>query len=177
MSNVRSALLRVIGDYLDGIGSPRVTVDISVVTDSSAAVYITAPAGLRDEIDEVAIYEALASDDYLSNIDIELEVIDAGEIKDELEGSLTDADSDDDEEEDELAADNLTVLEPGEQREIHLRYLQDTEEEEDEYDDDDIEEDGEYSSYDDGEDVEGVDEYEPTWSDLEEMMRGSDEDY
>lgn len=178
MSNVKESLLHVIGEYLDSIGMSKVKVDIHMITPDSASVYITVPAGFRDEVDEVAIYNDIADDEQLAYIDIELDIIDEGEIKDELEGSIIDPDMDDAEEddEDELAADNLTVLDPDGGREIHLRDLRD--DEEDEYDDDEEEdEDDNYSIYDEDDDIDGIDEYEPTWSDLEEVMRGSDEDY
>ena len=163
--STRSLLLNKIGKFLDtqGIDDDDVTVDIPVITDTSATVYITSKSSCVDDIDEIAMYEYLAQVKGLDNLELEIEVIDPSERDDALEGAAQrdSGDADDEEEEDELAADNLNIIEDDEDS---YEYS----EEDEDYESDEYEE--------DEESIDGVDDYEPTWEDFEEMTKGYDYD-
>lgn len=179
MSVVRTKLLDLVGDALDGMGVSNVSVDVPIVADNMVTIYITPPAGLRDEIDELAIYNAISADSSFDDISVEIEIIDSAEEQDALEGAFGTSESEDDEEEEDiLSADNLTLLDDDGSREIHMRSRSvDTEyePEEDEYEDED--EDEEDVEFESGDDIESIDEYEPSWDDLEEIMKGNSDDY
>ena len=66
MSMVRTKLLDLVGAALDGMGVSNVAVDVPIVTDNMITIYITPPAGLRDEVDELAIYNAISADSSLN---------------------------------------------------------------------------------------------------------------
>ena len=177
MHKVTGEVTTAIGEYLDGVGVSA-GVDVREVGSNSVAVYITVPIGLRDEVDELAIYEALAGYDTLADVEIDLEIIDMAESNDELEGALADPDADDEQEdEDEYAADNLVVVDAYGRSEVRSKNnrasYDNYDEEEDDEDDDDY-----YDVEDDDEIVAGIDEYEPSWDELDEIMgEDKDEDY
>lgn len=179
MSSVRTNLLDLVGTTLDGMGVTNVSVDVPVVTDNMVTVYITTPSGVRDEIDELSIYNAISADPTFDDISVEIEIIDSSEESDALEGAFGTSESEDDEEEEDLlAADNLTLLDDDGGRELHMRSRSvgtEYEPEEDEYDDEDEEEDD--SEFESDDDIESIDEYEPSWDDLEEIMKERSDDY
>lgn len=158
----KAKLITVISNCLDNLNVSDATIDIPIVDGSELIVYITPPSGKQDDIDYVSIYDAIAADPTFDSLDIEIEVVDTDEKSDALEGAYGTSESEDDEEEeDELEADNLRLVEDG-----YDDRDQDYDEDEDEDEDfEDADED----------DVGGIDEYQPSWRDLEEMMRESDE--
>lgn len=168
--NIKDKLLSVLGSYLDEAGAAGSSVDVSVVGDT-AVVYIRPDAGSRNEVDDVSVYDLLARHSEFDDLDIEVDVIDSDEESDALEGAFGTTElEDDEEEEDELQADNLTLIEDDcEGVGIVDGYESCIDDEDDEYDDDEL----------DAEDTEidGIDEYEPSWDDLEEIMRERSDDY
>jgi hypothetical protein len=160
---IRTKLLDVIGKYLDSINAGSSSVDVPVCADRDITVYITPPAGYRDELDDVAIYDAIAAEPCFDDFDIEIEILDQDEREDALEGAYGTRElEDDEEEEDELEADKLSLVEDDDDP------CYSDEDEDDDEDDDDIE-------YQDDEDIDGIDEYEPSWDDLAEIMRERDD--
>lgn len=166
--SIKDKLLSVLGCYLDDVGASNSSVDVSIVEDT-AVVYIRPDAEAKNDVDDVAIYDVLASHSEFDDLDIEVEVIDPSEESDALEGAFGTTElEDDEEEEDELQADNLTLIEDD------CEYLGSGDgygEEGDDYDDEDSVE------FEDEEDIESIDEYEPSWDDLDEIMKGVSDDY
>lgn len=161
----RELLSGVIYDYVDSLNIPEVHVDIIGEGQNSLSVAITVTDGCKDDVDETEIYNRVAKEHSLDDVDISFTCYEESEFDggfedtEDPDAGVGDEDLD---EEDEIKADRLNVRSnPNEDDPVF-----DGEEEEDEEEDTDFDP----ESFEDGyEEEEEEEEYEPTWEDWDDV--------